>query len=76
MSECQFKDVLFPFFLKGVHIFGVEDRFQGFVTGGVLFVVSVELVVELCQKIFLLQVIAEITGLGIICARVFVVELV
>ena len=60
--------------LEGFHVFLTEELGQGFVAGGIVFLVGDELVVELVEQVVFLQIVAEIAGLGIVGAAALAIE--
>jgi len=76
LREAQLQHPRLPLLLEPLHVAPAEHFAERFVAAGVLFPTGVEAVVELPQKIVLLEVVAEVPGLAVVRARVFVVELV
>ena len=74
-SEPQAEYELGPLFLERFHVVFTQHALECLVSGRIVFGGSMEFVVVLLQQPFLLKVIQEITGLGVICTGIGVVEL-
>src|SRR5262245_22124731 len=68
-------DIRLPPLLEGFHVDVAEDFDERLVAGGVVVLVGDEVSVESREFALLLEVIAEVTGLGVVRAAIVVVEL-
>ena len=65
-----------PVRLELLHVLFTQNRLQCSVSGRILFRIFDKLMVELSQLSPLLQVIAEVSGLGVIGSRILMIKLV
>jgi hypothetical protein len=73
-GEAQRHDESSPAALEPGHVIYLEDFLKRLVSGGVVFHLGDELVIKRPQQFLLLQVVAEVAGLGIVAAGVIFVE--
>lgn len=74
-GEFQTQGVLFPIALEYVHVVATQDLFERAVAGGIVAVVGHEFPVEFPQQALLLEIVAQVSGLGVVGSLVFFVKL-
>src|SRR6266516_3915627 len=70
----QAQNVFLPLLFEGIHITLAQNLLQTLITRRIFFLVTMKLLVILYQQTPLLQVIAKVTRLAIVCALVFSIE--
>src|SRR5688572_26168291 len=76
LAHSEIEDKCFPLSLKNIHIPPAQYFLKRQISGRISLLICPEFFIKLCQKLFLLQVIAEIAGLCVVVPGSVAVEFV